>query len=214
MSLNSVPGLHSLLVRIGQGDSLALAVLYEQMKERFIRTILARVGGLDRADAEAAYNRAMFKIWACASSYEGKSDVPDRSALGWISKTILNTARDHARTVRRLARYEQQETDMTNPDEDEPQAELSPMEQLADSDLAIEERTTDDPAALLESKVNWHAFLETLDPRERAIVLRLLDGATQSAIAAEMKISPARLSQLLRQMRERLRDLQSTPAGQ
>jgi RNA polymerase sigma factor (sigma-70 family) len=197
-------GMNDLLIRIGQGDMLALNWLYELLHRHAVGMILAEIGGLDEADADASYNRAMQKIWSSASSYQSRSsgDV-DVTAYAWVRTTILNTARDAARALRKRAAAEQQESDMIVANDDDNQPELSPMEQLMDEELAPNERETNDPADLLLSKLDWTAFLATLDEREMRICTRLADGRTQTEIAAELGISAARLSQIISGLRQR-----------
>jgi len=197
-------GLNDLLIRIGQGDYLALNWIYELLREDAIHMLLAEIGGMDAAEADALYNRAMHKIWLSASGYESRSsgDV-DVTAYAWLRKIIINTARDWARVARKHATSELQEADMISEGEDETQVELSPIEQLQDDDLALHERETNNPLRLLESKLDWAAFLASLDERELLICTRLAEGKTQTQIAAELDISPARLSQIVKELRQR-----------
>lgn len=197
-------GLNDLLIRIGQGDYLALNWIYELLREDAIHMLLAEVGGVDAAEADALYNRAMHKIWLSARGYESRSsgDV-DVTAYAWLRKIIINTARDWARVARKRASMELQEADMTSEGEEETQVEFSPIEQLWDDDLALHERETTNPPRLMESKLDWAAFLATLNERELRIITRLAEGATQTQIAEELNISPARLSQIVKDLRQR-----------
>lgn len=198
-------GLHDLLIRIGQRDLPAFDWIYELLHDEAIRMLLLEVGGMDAAEADALYNRGMYKIWLNAPGYEGRSsgDV-DVTAYAWMRKIIINTARDWARSQRKLASLEMQETDMISEGEDESQVELSPMEQLRDENLALQERETTNPPRLLESKLDWASFLAGLNEREGLICTRLADGKTQTEIAAELNISPARLSQIVKELRQRV----------
>ena len=76
-------------------------------------------------------------------------------------------------------------------------------------DLALHERETNNPPHLLESKLDWAAFLASLDERELLICTRLAEGKTQTQIAAELDISPARLSQIVKVLRQRVDVIQS-----
>lgn len=204
MKKDHLRGCNDLLLRVGQGDIIAFEWLYALFQQDSIYLLLADFSTLDLAEADALYNRAMTKIWENASSYQSRSNGDtDLTAYSWIRTTILNTARDHARSARKRNQIELQETDMLAPDQETTQSEYSPIEQLGDADLALPERETNNPARLLESKLDWEAFLDTLDERERYICARRAEGATQTQIAAALNISPARLSQIITDLRHR-----------
>ena len=204
MKKDHLRGLNDLLLRAGQGDLLAFEWLYALLHQDALYLLLADFSGIDLAEADALYNRAMTKIWEGASGYQSRlSGDNDLTAYAWMRTTILNTARDYARGTRKRNQAELQETDMIVPGEEANQSDYSPIERLGEDDLALFERETNNPAQLLESKLDWEAFLDTLDERERFICAARAEGMTQTEIAAALKISPARLSQIVTDLRRR-----------
>ena len=201
-------GLQDLLNRVAQRDEQAFTWMYEVLHQTAVATILAEVGGLDEYEAEAIYNRSMLKVWQKASTYQGRPlHDPDATAWAWIRTVILHTALDISRGLRKRVMAEVVELEMRMLPSQEEMQDLSPIDQLSSEDVAPAERSVDSPAALSETREGLIEFFGELNPRERLIFRLLAEGRSQAEVAAHLGISAARLSQVVRSMRQRAEQL-------
>lgn len=198
-------GLHELLTRVALRDEEAFTRLFESLHRTAIATILSDVGGLDEDDAEVIYNQAMLKVWRKAGTYQGRENRqdPDTTAWAWIRTTVLHTALDRSRKLRRRAMAEIMESEMDSPEELEEAQDLSPIDQLSSDDIAPQERRPESPALLAETHEGLVAFLHSLEPRDLLIFRLLAEGHPQGEVAARLGISPSRLSQIVHALREK-----------
>jgi RNA polymerase sigma factor (sigma-70 family) len=197
-------GLHDLLSRVGQRDEQAFTWLYESLRQTSVAMILAEVGGLDEDEAEAVYNRAMLKIWMKASTYQGRPEhTPDITAWAWIRTTILHTALDVSRGLRKREMAEILESEMLAESEQEETQDLSPIDQLSSADVSPADRAIDSPADLTETREGLKEFLRQLDERDRLIFQLLAQGLPQNEVAVRLGVSAPRMSQIVHSLRAR-----------
>jgi RNA polymerase sigma factor (sigma-70 family) len=197
-------GLHDLLCRVGQSDENAFIQMYENLHRIAVVTILGEFSNIDEFEAEAIYNQAMFKIWKRASTFEGRpGHDPDVTAWAWIRITILHTAQDVTRVMRRRGFAEILEAEMMTEEERGGSTELSPIDRLSISDLALSDQPLNSPAALVEGHEGLVEFIQSLDERERTIFRMLAEGVSQAEIAAKLGISPSRMSQIVHSLRSK-----------
>lgn len=198
-------GLHDLLVRVALHDEDAFARMYEVLYRTAIATILAEIGGIDEADAESIYCQAMYKIWRKAGSYQGREERqdPDTTAWAWIRTTIVRTALDVSRSLRKKDMAELLESEMINEAEQDEGQDSSPIDQLSASDVAVGERMQDSPAKLTEAREGLHEFLGSLEERDKLIFRLLAEGHPQGEVAQRLGISASRLSQIVHALRDK-----------
>ena len=80
------------------------------------------------------------------------------------------------------------------------------------SEILVEDKTAG-PADIVPTRIDFAAWLQTLPARERRIANRLATGETTSAAARLFHLSPARISQLRRQLRDAWLAFQGEPAA-
>lgn len=198
-------GLHDLLCRVGHSDEAAFVQIYETVHLIAIRTILGEFSNIDEFEAEAIYNQAMYKIWKRANTYEGRSNNdPDITAWTWIRVTIVHTAQDASRVIRRREDAEILEAEMTTDEQrGSSSTELSAIDRLSISDIAPADQPLTSPAVLVEGREGLVEFIQSLDERERLIFRLLMEGVSQADIAAKLGISPSRMSQIVHSLRSK-----------
>lgn len=197
-------GLHELLCRAGQKDEEAFTQIYQAIHRVALVAILAEVSSLDEAEAEAVFNRAMFKVWDRAGTYQGRPGPdPDLTAWAWIRTTILRTAQDASRMHRRRSVAEVLESDMLPEDEQEDISDLSPIDRLAPGEVSPADQVQTSPSALLEAHEGLIEYLDELDERERRVFQMLAEGTSQAEAAQTLGVSASRLSQIVRSMRDK-----------
>lgn len=198
-------GLHDLLGQVARKDEQAFTRLYEGLHHTAIGMILAEVGGLDEYEAESIYSQAMYKIWCKAGTYQGRLERQDldATAWAWIRVTILHTAQDVSRVLRRRNMAEILESEMVSDEEIEEGQDPSPIDELSMTDVSPQERPADSPALRAETREGLAEFMAALDERERKIICLLSEGRPHGEVAALVGISPSRLSQIVSTLREK-----------
>lgn len=68
-------------------------------------------------------------------------------------------------------------------------------------EMLVEDKTAT-PADLAASRIDFPAWLETLNPRDRKIALKLSEGESTSRVARLFRISAGRVSQLRQELSE------------
>jgi RNA polymerase sigma factor (sigma-70 family) len=198
-------GLHDLLTRVACKDEQAFTQLFEVLHHTAIGMIIAEVGGLNESEAESIYGQAMFKVWRKAGTFEGRNNHPDTDATAWawLRTTILHTALDTSRGIRRREMAEILESEMIIEGDEIEGQDSSPIDELSAQDVSPQERASDNPAKLTETREGLQEYLASLEDRERLIFTLLAEGRAHGDVAAHLGISASRLSQIVSALREK-----------
>ncbi len=197
-------GLHELLCKVAKKDEAAFTQMYESIHRVCVLTILRDFSGMEETEAEAIFNQAMLKIWLRAGSYQGRSgSEPDVTAWAWVRITLLRTAQDVSRMIRKRGIAEIMEGDMHSESGSSESIDVSPLDRLGPKDVAPAEQVVDNPAVLFEDREGMAEFLASLSERERMIMGLLAAGKSQAEVAAMLGMSASRLSQIVHSLRQK-----------
>lgn len=179
-------GLDDLVRKVSLENEEAFERFCEITKIHLMKVINSRKQFLNVAQAESVYNHVLFKIWTKANTYQGKSkgdsvEDRDRIALGWVSSIAITTTIDAVRKLRRRKEKEIQEADIYM----FPADHLSIYDQVASKEGAKE-------------------FFDSLTDMQEKVVALLAQGKSQREIAKDVHLSPARVSQIVKDIKELL----------
>jgi RNA polymerase sigma factor (sigma-70 family) len=174
--------------------------------------------GLQEQDAYILGNETLEKAIRAIGSYNPR---PGATLRSWVYRILINGIRDFARRRKGQLQHEVSREEFVEPEADvQPDADADP--QPADGAAPLLRRPAAEVAPLAEdvapsasaAATLATAILDRLSPRERDVMIRTANGASDQEIAAELRIglSAVRVARLRARARavDALRDIAPT----
>ena len=190
-------GLHYLLIKTGEGDTDAFANLIDNIRESAMALIRAQSSDFDEAYVGAIFNHAMTIVWEKSPGFIGKAENDEgaeKVAWVWLETVIRNRSK---RVADEISKRRRREISLDDPVTDHIEGSFI--------DHYVDDNRT--PEKIIEDKQNIMQLEKSLDLQEHRVFRMLAEGFKQKDIAADLNLTEARVSQLVKSIRGKARPI-------
>lgn len=194
-------GLHGILTRIQARDEEAFEILLERVKKPSMRIIRSKLDPnyFGNEDLTIIFFHGMMKVWEKARTYYGRSNFDsnrdkDLIAWAWMKTILINCARDYRKAEIKYRQYEIPES-LLHPEETDRPSIISIGDQRLDNEVS----------QAMENKEKAEDFINSLTSQEQEVFDHIGYGLSKKETARRMGITPSRVSQLISDLRKKVR---------
>jgi len=194
MAKKEESGLNALLRSVAAGHLDAIVEIWDIVFDKITGFILARFQVFDESEVEGIISRTILKLMEKAYQYRGTTD---KQAMNYIFTIAKNIAIDLAKKKGRTPYLDDLLID--------PQGAKT-TDELMDELLSIQEPHSKQARSIedqIDDLLGIEELIDELTEREREVLSLLAEGYSQREIAMALGVTPGRVSQLVRKIREK-----------